>query len=40
MVSPKGTLVNKQSKSKDAINKPVSYSQIVLANSKELFQVN
>ena len=40
MVASRGTLVNKESISKDVINKPVSCSQIILANSKESFKVN
>ena len=40
MVSSRGTLVNKESTSKDAINQPASCSQIILANSKESFKVN
>ena len=40
MASSRGTLVNKESTSKDAINKPASCSQIILANSKESFNVN
>ena len=40
MVSSRGTLVNKESTSKDAINKPASCSQIILANSKGSFRVN
>ena len=40
MVSSRGTLVNKESTSKDAINKPASCSQTILANSKESFKVN
>ena len=40
MVSSKGTLINKESTSKDAMNKPVSCLQIILANSKESFKVN
>ena len=32
-------LVSKESTSKDAINKPASCSQIILANSKESFKV-
>ena len=40
MVSSSGTLVKKESISKDAINKPASCSQIILANSKESFTVN
>ena len=40
MVSSRGTLVNKESTSKDAINKPATCSQIILANSKESFKVN
>ena len=40
MASSRGTLANKESTSKDAINKPASCSQIILANSKESFNVN
>ena len=40
MVSSRGTLVNKESTSKDDINKPASCSKIILANSKESFKVN
>ena len=40
MVSSRGTLVNKESTSKHARNKPASCSQIFLANSKESFKVN
>ena len=40
MVSSRGTLVNKESTSKYAINKEASCFQIVLANSKESFKVN
>ena len=35
-----GTLVNKESTSKDAVNRPASSSQIILANSKESFKAN
>ena len=40
MVSSRRMLVNKESASKDAINKPASCSQIILAKSKEFFKVN
>ena len=40
MVSSRGTLINKESISKDSINKPATCSQIILANSKESFKVN
>ena len=40
MVSTRGTLVNKESTSKDALNKQASCSQVILANSKESFKVN
>ena len=40
MVSSRGTLVNKESTSEDAINKPASCSQIIFANSKEFFKIN
>ena len=40
MVSSRGALVNKESTSKDAINKPASCSQITLADSKESLKVN
>ena len=40
MASSREKLVNKESTSKDAINKPASCSQIILANSKESFNVN
>ena len=40
MASSRGKLVNKESTSKDAINKPASCSQIILADSKESFNVN
>ena len=40
LVSSRGTLVNKKSASKGAINKPASCSQIILANSKKSFKVN
>ena len=33
MVSSRGTMVNKELKSKDAISKPASCSQIILGNS-------
>ena len=33
-------MVNKESTSKDVINKPASCSQMILANSKESFKVN
>ena len=39
VVSSKGALLNKESTSKDAINKPASCSQIIFANSKESFKV-
>ena len=40
MVSLRGTLVHKDSTSRDAINKPASCSQIIFVNSKESFKVN
>ena len=40
MVSSKGTLVYKESTSKDAINRPASCSQIILANSKGSFKIS
>ena len=40
LVSSRGTLANKKSISKDAINKPASCLQMILANSKESFKVN
>ena len=40
MIFSRGTLVNKESTSKDAINKAASCSQIILADSKESFKVN
>ena len=40
MVSSRGALVNKEPTSKDAKNKPASYSQIILANLKISFKVN
>ena len=35
MGSSKCTLIKKDSKSKDTKNKPASFSQVILANSKE-----
>ena len=40
MVFSRGTLLNKESTSKDAINKPASCSQIIFANSEESFKAN
>ena len=42
MVSSRRTLVNKESTSEDATNKPTSCSQIIkkIANSEESFKVN